>query len=129
MIRNDRYLKKRGQLFYPSGDRTVRYLGAKHFFDFLLATERCSLVSAEPILPDLIMAFEQWMKVHRGVKQSTLLNYRHHLFDVLKSLGGDPTEFTTARLRAFILKVTRRNKIEVSKTRITATAGCQYPYL
>ena len=121
MISYRRYLKKRDQLFYPSGVRTVRYLGAIHFFDFLLATERCSFVSEEPILPELIIAFEQWMKVRRGVKHSTLLNYRHHLFDVLKSLGDKPTEFTTAKLRAFILKGTRRDKVEVSKTRITAT--------
>lgn len=121
MISYCRYLKKRGQLFYPSGDRTVRYLGANHFYNFLLATERCPFVSAESILPDLIIAFEQWMKVHRGVKQATLLNYRHHLIDVLKSLGDDPTKFTAAKLRTFILKGTHSNKIEVSKTRITAT--------
>ena len=121
MISYRRYLKKRDQLFYPSGDRTVCYLGARHFFDFLLATERCSYVSAEPILPELIIAFEQWMQAHRGVKYSTLLNYRHHLFDVLKSLGNNPTEFTTAKLRTFILKGTRRSKVEVSKNRITAT--------
>lgn len=57
MISYRRYLKKRDQLFYPSGVRTVRYLGAIHFFDFLLATERCSFVSEEPILPELIIAF------------------------------------------------------------------------
>ena len=120
MISYCRYLKKRGQLHYPSGNRTVRYHGARHFFDFLLATERCSFVSAEPILPELLIAFEQWMKVHRGVKHSTLLNYRHHLLDALKNLGNNPAEFTTAKLRTFILKGTRRGKIEVSKTRITA---------
>lgn len=115
------YLNKRGQLNYPSGFSTTRYLGAKYFFNFLLATERLSITSTEIILPELVQDFEQWMRVHRGVKQSTLMNYRHHIFDMLKMLGDNPKEFTTAKLRSFILGQTCSSKVEVTKNRITAT--------
>ncbi|MEA3484158.1 MAG: site-specific integrase [Pseudomonadota bacterium] len=121
MIDYRQYLKRRGQLIYPSGNSTVRWLGAICFFNFLIETEQLSIISTETILPELLQDFEQWMRAHRGVKQATLINYRHHIFDILEMLGDNPKEFTTTKLRTFILEKTHCSKVEVSKNRITAT--------
>ena len=120
MVSYRQYLKKRSQLRYPCGNSTVRYLGAQHFFDFLIATERISITYSDIPLPDLLQEFEQWMRVHRGVKQSTLKNYRHHLSDLLTMLGDNPKEFTTTKLRTFILDKIDSSKVNVSKNRVTA---------
>ena len=115
------YLNEHGRLVRPSGSKTVCYLGVKCFFDFLLVSKRLSLNNIETPLPKIIQQFEQWMIENRGVQQSTLLTYRHHLLDLLKIYGDNPNKYTTSKLRTFILEQNSTSQIEANKCRVLAT--------
>lgn len=116
------YLSKRGQLFYSGGQQSIRWLGAQNFFQFLQAQKLVAPgYSPEVVPPELLRAFEQWMQVHRGVTQQTLITYRPHVIELLKKLGEYPEQFNAARLRTFILAYAERSGIATVKTRVKAT--------
>jgi len=48
-------------------------------------------------------AFRCWMQEQRGIKDSTLDTYQAILVDLLASLGTDPTAYTAAAVRDFVL--------------------------
>ncbi|MFG1363075.1 MULTISPECIES: tyrosine-type recombinase/integrase [Xanthobacter] len=48
-------------------------------------------------------AFRCWMQEQRGIQDSTLDTYQAILIDLLASLGTDPTAYTAAAVRAFVL--------------------------
>lgn len=91
------------------------YCGARRFVRFL---QHCGIVPAEPSdVPPLVMRFCEWMRNHRGNRESTLANYRHVLRKLLQQLGCEPRLYTASQLRAFILTESRgfsRSKAETA---------------
>lgn len=66
----------------------------------VLPTERSP--SLEETWPTLA-AFRRWMREQRGIKDSTLDTYQEILVDLLAALGIDPTAYTAAAIRGFVL--------------------------
>jgi integrase/recombinase XerD len=50
-----------------------------------------------------LAAFRHWMREQRGIKDSTLDTYQPILVDLLASLGTDPSAYTAAAIRGFVL--------------------------
>ncbi len=118
-----RYLAHRGQLQYPNGIRTVRFLGARLFVTFLAAqgiTPPSSKVSATPSMPGLLVKFCHWMRTQRGVSEPTLSNYTPILRDLLETLGDQAELFTAKRLREFVLNHVHRHGKGRAKAVVTA---------
>jgi integrase/recombinase XerD len=67
-----------------------------------------------------VVEFEQWMRVHRGVSEQTLLNYRLYIADLLHTIGDDPKQFEAKSLRTFILLRARHGSIAKAKYLVTA---------
>jgi len=73
-----------------------------------------------PPLPDLLVAYESWMVLHRSVRSSTLLgSYRIVLRRFIAALGEEPGAYTAAAIRAFILAQVERLGTERVVTRLT----------
>src|SRR5260370_10746502 len=117
------HLSKQGRLHRTNGQHTIYWRGAQHFVEYLLDQHGISVdrTPAETAPPELVAMFEHWMQVHRGVRPSTLINYRRHVIDLLSTLGEYPGQFNAAMLHAFILAFARGNGFAVSQTRVTAT--------
>ncbi len=117
------YLSTCGQLHIPAGPLSVNWLGAQLFFEFLQTQQCVAPATAAPpsAQSQWLQAFEGWMQTHRGVKLSTLLNYRHHLIDLLTTLGDEPEQFEAAPLRTFILAYAQHHHVASVKTRLRAT--------
>jgi site-specific recombinase XerD len=116
------HLSKHHQLRHTSGQFSVRWLGAQRFFEFLQDQQLVALTdtSLEVTHPELLSAFEQWMQVHRGVRPSTLINYRPHIMELLIELGEDPERFDVTQLRTVILAYAQHHSATLAKTRVTA---------
>lgn len=52
---------------------------------------------------DRLASFAQWMRLHRGVCEKTLVGYRSALKQFIAVLGTDPARYDVAAIRAFIL--------------------------
>lgn len=116
------YLSNRSQLFYSGGQHSIRWLGAQNFFEFLQAQKLVAPVCSPPLKqPELLKDFEQWMQIHRGVRQQTLTIYRPHVIELLKNLGEYPEQFDAVQLRTFIQAYAKRSGISTVKTRVKAT--------
>ncbi|MFG1275730.1 tyrosine-type recombinase/integrase, partial [Xanthobacter flavus] len=50
-----------------------------------------------------LAAFRRWMREQRGIQDSTLNTYQEVLVDLLAALGTDPTAYTAAAIRGFVL--------------------------
>jgi len=76
-------------------------IGAHHFLDHL---RDAGVVQAgppleQPRLPSIINGFEQWMRRHRGVCESTLTPYRSILIKLLGAIGEAPEKYNAHHLR------------------------------
>jgi site-specific recombinase XerD len=118
-----RHLIQRGQLFRSPGQHSVRWLGAQLLFEFLQAQQIVASDETSPVAehPELLKAFEQWMHMHRGVMQSTLLIYRPHVMALLTELGACPERFEAGQLRSAILLYAQHRSATLVKKRVTAT--------
>ena len=74
----------------------------------------------EPKAPALAIGFSRWMQQHRGVTASTLRIYGRVVADLLDTVGEDPERYSTARLRAFVLKRCASYGRETAKSTVTA---------
>lgn len=117
------YLLDRNRLHLSGGQLSITWLGAQIFFEFLQAKRlvASSEIQLTDARPELLGAFEDWMLIHRGVRSSTLVNYRHHLIDLLTYLGEVPEQFNADQLRTFILTYAERSSPATAKTRTKAT--------
>jgi integrase/recombinase XerD len=113
-------LAKRGVLRKPNGDHSSAYHGSRVFVDFLEATGAV-ISCASPCLaesPVLLLEFMEWMRIQRGVRDSTLTRYRQSIIDLLQDLGTDAGTFDAKGLREFLL----RHIAGASKNKILPTA-------
>jgi len=101
------HLQVRQPLRYPSGSYRPVFMGARHFVTFLEASglvAPTALVLPPPPEPELLGAFRQWMRTHRGTTEATLNTYRLPILDLLQSLGEQPEYFEAKALRSFGLE-------------------------
>lgn len=59
-------------------------------------------VEARPRPVRLVEEFLQWMRVHRGVVETTLASYGGYVGDLIRVLGDDPQTYTARGLRDFV---------------------------
>lgn len=64
---------------------------------------RSAVQAKQPRAVDpLIRGFLDWMRIHRGVVETTLRSYERYATELVDLLGDDPREYTAAGLRKFI---------------------------
>ncbi len=76
-------------------------IGARHFLDHLRdgGVVQASAPLEKPPLPTILGRFEQWMRQHRGVCESTLTPYRSILIKLLGDVGEVPGKYNAHFLR------------------------------
>ena len=117
------HLQGRQPLRYPCGSYRPVILGARHFVTFL---ETLGLVSPTAVVlpsppePELLGAFRQWMRMHRGTTEATRNTYRLPLIDLLHTLGEQPASFEATALRIFLLERAGRRGISQAKKIVQA---------
>jgi len=117
------HLQVQQPLRYPSGSYRPVLLGARHFVTFLEALGLVSptaLIFPPPPEPELLGAFRQWMRTHRGTTEATLHTYRRPIIELLHTLGEQPEYFEAKALRTFILERVGRRGIGQAKTIVQA---------
>ena len=79
-----------------------------------------TLPPAPQPVPDLLLAFEAWMVMHKSARTRTLhVGYRVVLRRFLAALGEDPKTWTATAIRAFVLAQVERLGTERVVTRLT----------
>ncbi len=83
--------------------------GARIFLKHLRSSGVITAPIAEVInqQPDLLVAFNQWMRQQRGTSDPTLYNYSLSIRELLKRIGEDPGKFDARNLRQFVLERSR----------------------
>jgi integrase/recombinase XerD len=107
--------------FERANERDVR--GARLFVRHLRETgatpamHQADMVAA---MPPLFLAFCDWMRQHRGTRDTTLHTYRRTIVDALQTLGSNPQRFDATGLRAFVLDRASRHGRCQARVVITA---------
>lgn len=117
------HLQGRQPLRYPCGSYRPVMIGARHFVTFLATLGLVSptaVVFPPPPEPELLGAFQHWMRTHRGTTEATLNTYRLPIIDFLQTLGEQPEYFEAKTLRTFILERAGRIGIGQAKTLVQA---------
>jgi integrase/recombinase XerD len=75
------HLAKRKRMHGSRGQHSIYWRGAQQFVEFLRAQHGVIAFEApeRTVAPELVVAFERWMAVHRGIKPSSLDTYRPHI--------------------------------------------------
>ena len=96
--------------------------GARDLIVFLEATGLIPVVAPQSpsVDPELLVTFNAWMRIHRGVTETTLRNYRLPLLELLQTLGEQPNRYTPKALRTFLLGRARRYSMTQAKNDVTA---------
>ena len=117
------HLAKRKRLRGARGQHSIYWRGAQQFVEFLRAQHGIVAVEVPEQIapPELVVAFERWMAVQRGVKSSSLETYRPHVLDLLATLGDQPGHFSATSLHAFILAYAKHSGRAAARTRVKAT--------
>jgi len=77
-------------------------------------------LEARPQHVRLVEEFLQWMRVHRGVVETTLTSYGSYVGDLVRVLGDDPQTYTARGLRDFVQ--TRCRHYRTSSSRMVLAA-------
>jgi site-specific recombinase XerD len=76
--------------------------GVRRFLEHLRQRGVAQSVEARPQPVRLVEDFLQWMKVHRGVVETTATSYRGYVGGLVQVLGDDPQTYTARGLRDFV---------------------------
>ena len=99
-------LKARGRLRKCNGKYTEALRGARRFAAFL---SEAGIIPAAPAeRPTLLNEFNDWMRSHRGISESTVDRYRPVIKCLLKTLGEEAECYDAKKLRDFVLNLTRQ---------------------
>ncbi len=95
--------------------------GTAHFLAYL----RAHGVLSTPLpvvrqVPELVTAFEDWMRDYRGVRESTLVTYRTTLLELIASLGPCPAQYDARTIRQFVMALSNHHGRSRAKTVVTA---------
>lgn len=92
----------------------------RRFLQYLRERGVVPTVEAQPQPIRLVGGFLEWMKVHRGVVDSTLTSYGSYVGDLVRFLGDDPREYTARGLRDFFAKRCRHYRRNSSRMVLAA---------
>jgi site-specific recombinase XerD len=108
---------------YKNGKIKAAYLGAIRFHEYLVIN-KITTGAPDPMLSIFALQrdFEQWMTTHRGVSDVTLRGYAPYVRALIDQLGQDPSVYSAASLRRFVLNNGKRAGIRTSSVSSTLTA-------
>lgn len=92
-----------------------------HLLAYLRAKGVVSSASAAPPEPEVVTAFREWMREHRGVRESTFAVYAPTVLELLITVGGDIERLTARRIRAFVVERAGRHGHKRASSIVTAT--------
>ncbi len=94
-------------------DRSLATMqGARRLLDFLRASDRAPPERAtQP--PRVVAEFCEWMRVHRGTSESTLIGYRRYLLPFVQAVGQHPRRYTARGVREFVLMRAKKGSSSV----------------
>lgn len=117
-VANKAFMGKKSVRRYASAGRLfVRYLREEGILPSLPAPPG----RAEPW--PVVAVFRGWAREQRGMANTTLDLWERPIIDLLKTLGDDPTTYTAAALRDFMLERAKRYRIGRLKTYAVALRG------
>ncbi len=98
------------------------YFGAKLFQRYLSQLDVCRdgeiVDSADE--PALVMAFRDWLQVHRGACKPTVRLYARDAAELVKELGEDVSTWTVRAVRDFVTDRAARSGVGTNQKRITS---------
>jgi site-specific recombinase XerD len=97
--------------------------GVKLFHQYLIQQGVCQSVPTEDDtndLPALVLAFCDWIHIHRGTTQPTLRLYARGAKELLQALGEDVNQWNAQEIRAFLLDRTSQRSAETTQKLITS---------
>ena len=107
---------KRGKIGYHA------QFGVKLFHHHLVERGICKSQSVQeaPFAPALVIAFCDWFRTHRGIKEPTLRNYARGATHLVRALGEDVGQWNAQAIRNFLLE--RANESGTSTTQALITS-------
>lgn len=97
--------------------------GVKLFYRYLVqqgVMRSLPTVDVTNDLPALVVAFRDWLHIHRGVTQGTLRYYTRGATELVHSLGEDVRQWNAQGVRAFLLDRASQCGSEATQRLITA---------
>ena len=71
------------------------------------------------VYPPLVQGFLAWMKVHRGVVETTLVSYGRYATELVEALGEDPSAYTAHGIREFVTARSRELQVKSAQMILT----------
>src|SRR5271166_1828788 len=107
---------KRGKISYHA------HFGVKLFHRHLVRCGICPSESVQnlPANPALVIAFCDWFRTHRGVKEPTLRQYARGATDLLRTLGEDVSQWNAQAVRNFLLARASQSGTSTTQALITS---------
>ena len=96
------HLLSNGQLRYQNNSEHNSRKAVRLFEKFLRHAGHLE-VPEPPVLPPLVVEFNRWMLVNRGVRNSSLGVYNPHICAMLERLGSEPALYDAESIRTFVL--------------------------
>jgi len=97
--------------------------GAKLFHQHLVQLGICrnlEIANSRGNEPALVIAFRDWLQVHRGASESTLRQYSRGATEVIKALGEDVGVWTVRAVRDYVLNRASQCGAPTTQKRITS---------
>lgn len=100
--------------------KTLRQ-GVGHVLAHLRAEGVIAAAPPPPPEPEVVTAFREWMRDHRGVRASTFDGYAPIALELLEAVRGDVESLTARRIRAFVVERAGRHGHKRASSVVTAT--------
>ena len=97
--------------------------GVKLFHRYLVQQGVCQSLQGDDVtndLPALVIAFRDWLHIHRGATQPTIRLYTRGATELLNELGEDVSQWNAQVVRAFLLDRASQCGTETTQKLITA---------
>ncbi len=92
-----------------------------HVLAYLRAEDVIASAPPPPPEPEVVTAFREWMREHRGVRASTFAVYAPIVLELIDAVGGDFERLTARRIRAFVVERAGRHGHKRASSIVTAT--------
>jgi integrase/recombinase XerD len=105
---------------------SVKYITRVRRFVAFLAREGIitpSLSTPTPTVNHRVVAFQTWLREHRGLSERTIDRNGRMMMRLLPALGDDPASYDASLVRRVILEEVRRSSVPYVKTMTTALRG------
>lgn len=98
--------------FYANDTRPSVTRPLRRFFAYLRRQGERVAVYAPPTpppQPEILSAFADWMRRHRGLSRRTIESYQYSLREFVERLGDDPRRYDARGLRSYVLEYQKRH--------------------